>query len=482
MRRKNDGTQIMIRGTLIAAALIFIILAGIWFFRKSAPQSPDPALPESPAENVPPLQTASSLPPPEQNIIRFGSDDEDFQELMERRKAEYGLDRGVDMIVREDETLHIGENKVPMKEILDKIRLEKGNITEEELNSPVLLRSRKERLEHLYEKLRDSEERFRETERKLMQPPGEEKKEILHENMQEYEELGRIAGDFQNYQEVLRDIDTLRKILASEDMRGEIRNETEKLRQKQIAVERDLARRLKIPLSAEIREEERQLLWAELDKYEKRFQEHQKTLNAEAGTLPDEKLQELLREKARLREVSTRIALYRNLAKLIAELDGLLEEDEGTIREKLQDELALLRIRRDDLEGGLMETLLPEEAPDVYGIYVVRKGDNVWNIHFSFLREYFENKAIRISAAADEPIRPGLSSGVGRILKFSENMVYIYNLREKKLEPDLNIIHPLSKIVVFNMGQAFEMLRQLDYSNIHRIRFDGENLWIPAAE
>jgi hypothetical protein len=39
----------------------------------------------------------------------------------------------------------------------------------------------------------------------------------------------------------------------------------------------------------------------------------------------------------------------------------------------------------------------------------------------------------------------------------------------------------LSKIVVFNMGQAFDLLRQIDYTAIRHVRFDGETLWIPAG-
>lgn len=65
---------------------------------------------------------------------------------------------------------------------------------------------------------------------------------------------------------------------------------------------------------------------------------------------------------------------------------------------------------------------------------------------------------------------------VGRILEFSET----YNLREQNLSVDLNMIHPLSKIVIFNLGQAFSMLSQIDYRNINEIRFDGETLWLPA--
>ena len=114
------------------------------------------------------------------------------------------------------------------------------------------------------------------------------------------------------------------------------------------------------------------------------------------------------------------------------------------------------------------------------GIYVVQPGDNIWNIHFKFLKDYFDNKGVTLSPLADEPEKDGKSSGVGRILKFSENTVQIYNLKEQTLDIDLNVIIPLSKIVVYNMDQIFKLLDLIDYQQVYRIQFDGETLWIPA--
>ena len=83
---------------------------------------------------------------------------------------------------------------------------------------------------------------------------------------------------------------------------------------------------------------------------------------------------------------------------------------------------------------------------------------------------------------ADEPVKKGFSSGVGKILKFSENKIYTYNLKEKKIDVDLNLIIPLNKIVIYNMQRVFERLDQINYENVDRIEFDGENLWIPAEQ
>lgn len=119
---------------------------------------------------------------------------------------------------------------------------------------------------------------------------------------------------------------------------------------------------------------------------------------------------------------------------------------------------------------------------DVYGIYVVQSGDNIWNIHFQFLKEYFEHRGISLAPLADEPDKRGLSSGVGKLLKFSENMVYIYNIRERKIDVNLNLIQPLTKIIVFRMKQVFTLLDQIDYPHVNRIQFDGETLWVPANQ
>lgn len=117
-----------------------------------------------------------------------------------------------------------------------------------------------------------------------------------------------------------------------------------------------------------------------------------------------------------------------------------------------------------------------------YGIYVVQPGDNIWNIHFNLLKEFYDNKGINISPKADEPVEKGMSSGVGKILKFSEKMVTIYNLAENKVSADINLLKPLSKVVIYNMDEVFSLLKEVNYENIDRIQFDGKTIWIPARK
>jgi hypothetical protein len=83
---------------------------------------------------------------------------------------------------------------------------------------------------------------------------------------------------------------------------------------------------------------------------------------------------------------------------------------------------------------------------------------------------------------ADEPVDQGMSSGVGKILKFSEAMVIIYNLVDKKVDSNINLLEPLSKIIIYNMDEVFSLLFEFNYDNIDRIQFDGTTIWIPAKK
>jgi hypothetical protein len=124
------------------------------------------------------------------------------------------------------------------------------------------------------------------------------------------------------------------------------------------------------------------------------------------------------------------------------------------------------------------EETVPERIQE-YGIYVVQPGDNIWNIHFNILKEYYASRAIHVTPDADEPLDTGQSSGVGKILKFSEIMVIIYNMVEEKIVTDIDLIEPLSKIVIYNMDEVFALLSEICFDQIDQIQFDGRTIWIP---
>ncbi len=166
---------------------------------------------------------------------------------------------------------------------------------------------------------------------------------------------------------------------------------------------------------------------------------------------------------------------------IIAKSDETLQIGKNRVSMKeLQDQIRLKLGEIGEETLGPDGQPLPAD-PETFGIHVVQPGDNIWNIHFAFLQDYFRRRGIALTPSADEPNHRGFSSGVGKLLKFSENMVYIYNVKDKAFSQDLNLIEPDSKIVVYKMDRVFELLEQLDYENINRIQFDGDTLWVPAG-
>lgn len=117
-----------------------------------------------------------------------------------------------------------------------------------------------------------------------------------------------------------------------------------------------------------------------------------------------------------------------------------------------------------------------------YGIYIVQPMDNIWNIHFRIIQEYYATRGISVCQTADEPIDDGRSSGIGKLLKFSETLVIIYNLEDRMVADNIDLLKPLTKIVVYSMDDVFNLLNEIDYDNVDSIRFDGETIWIPAKQ
>ncbi|MFC1811944.1 hypothetical protein ACFL03_04575 [Thermodesulfobacteriota bacterium] len=169
-------------------------------------------------------------------------------------------------------------------------------------------------------------------------------------------------------------------------------------------------------------------------------------------------------------------------------IDIIVKSDEslkvGDTTVPMQEIMDKMRLKSGEIVERYIESghSDPNKQISVFGIYVVQPGDNIWNIHFQFLKDYFVRKGATLSPSADEPDRYGYSSGVGKLLKFSETMIYIYNLKDRKIDADLNLILPLTKIVIYNMDQIFSLLDQIDYEHVNRIHFDGETIWIPAEQ
>ncbi len=169
-------------------------------------------------------------------------------------------------------------------------------------------------------------------------------------------------------------------------------------------------------------------------------------------------------------------------------LDMIVKSDEtfkiGDVQIPLRDILEKASFKKGHVfeeEIGDSGAVQPEII-NKFGIYVVQQDDNIWNIHFNILKEFYEHRGIKISPVADEPISKGMSSGVGKILKFSETMVIIYNFIEQKIDSNIELLEPLSKIIVYNMDEIFSFLQEVNYENIDRIQFDGKTIWVPTKK
>jgi len=166
---------------------------------------------------------------------------------------------------------------------------------------------------------------------------------------------------------------------------------------------------------------------------------------------------------------------------MIVRPDESIKVGEETVQ--MKDILDEVRLSQGDiLETDLGGVAASKPHENAFGIHVVQTKENIWDIHFNLLKEYYDHKGIQLSPMADEPDSLGYSSGVGKVLKFSENLVHIYNLRERRLEADFDHIYPLSKIVIYNMDRVFALLDRIDYKNVNRIEFDGETLWLPPIQ
>jgi hypothetical protein len=356
---KNDKSTAIIAIVVV----LFLVFAGLFFGRKLWQGDISEELITRSEGEKPAAEAPQKIPIKIQQPIDY----EKNPDLMTQRKAELGLGKGVDMIVKPGETIRVGDTLVSMDEILDKIRLKTGAIEEKSIS----------------------------------------------------DQSGTASAP--------RQIDLPTAI--------------DRLR----ALEKEYAQ-----------------LKAGVD-----------SISDPTDTAPRRHLEKITEQVRMYRQ-------YKDVLQKLADAEKMLAgaNQDSTVATTRQ--IEKLTQEKAELETAILAAAQADRNLNAYGIYIVRPGNNIWNIHFQFLRDYFIHKGVSLSPAADEPGLGGQSSGVGRLLKFSENMVHIYNLREKKIDPDLNLIHPLSKIVVFNLARVFAMLESINFNEVDRIRFDGETLWLPA--
>lgn len=470
--------------TIATLAVILVLITGAlgywWMHKARTPAAPPASAPASPpsgagAEKLPePPQAAPEPARKPEAVVRYDITDEDFKALMSRRKARFGLKDSVDMIVESGETVEVGGISVPMEEILDNIRVKSGGIVEEDIGPTLSTVSEGERIDRLYTQLKEKEKRFRELAAALAEAapgtPG------VAETLREFESLKGIVADYHEYRRTLTAIRDWEALLEADDLREKLASEADLLRRQGEDMARDLAARLGTAPDPAAREADLLKILAES---RARLTEIDAALEASAAD--PAKTAHLVRERNALAE---RIALLEKYEGLLARRQKIQEWgalSEADAADRIRSEAKALRARADGLEDALTDLLLPGERINAYGIYIVRPGDNIWNVHFQFLKENFKHRGIVLSPRDDEPDARGASSGVGKILKFAEGMVYIYNLRERRLAEDINIIQPMTKIIVFNMAKAIELIKQVSYEDIRKIQYDGETLWLPSS-
>jgi len=108
-----------------AAVVLAAVLVGLWLARQPEKEPPAPA--KSTAGDA--ARKVKNQP-----VIEYNKDAQ--KQLMEERKASFGIEDGLDMIVKEGEVIKVGDQTISVKEISDRIQAKEGGITEKDLIGP----------------------------------------------------------------------------------------------------------------------------------------------------------------------------------------------------------------------------------------------------------------------------------------------------------------------------------------------------------
>lgn len=151
-----------------------------------------------------------------------------------------------------------------------------------------------------------------------------------------------------------------------------------------------------------------------------------------------------------------------------------IQEIQQRLRREDKEEEILHPIREIEIGASIRKPIVEEkaaQAPLYYAVRVVLPGENLWNIHFAVIQNYLARRQIFLASDSDEPNPDGTSSGIGRLLKFIEGVVFVYNLQQERIESDINLIHPHAIVVFFKISDLFAALDQLQPGDLQQLRY-----------
>jgi len=401
---------------IIAILIILIFITGIFllfkkidniYSNKKKIENVETKKPDTKLQDQ--IKEDNVIPDKEKQVFDYNNlnkDNSNFDEEMEDRKARFGLTDSVDMIVKTDEVIKIGDVKIDIDELENAIKIRHGDLVEKDIN---------------------------------------EKSNNYNSNKQSPDSNNNKPKNQKDQKKVF--IKNIYDMLFDKEKDKKTKNEI---------ISKKISRPQK-PLNqtSDVQPSENKNKLNDLTQSETNDLENQEDI-----------FEENINEEDKINE-SGDISVNKNLS---YNTDQNNKNNPEVINEPFDKEI----------EFDKQEKTQSIKKSKYLGIRVVKPGENIWDIHFNLLKDFYSNLGIPVSPYADEPDELGFSSGVGKILKFSENLVSIYNFQTKKFDINLNVIDPLSIIVVYNMNQIFDLLNQIDYSNINRIEFDGESLWLPG--
>jgi hypothetical protein len=162
-------------------------------------------------------------------------------------------------------------------------------------------------------------------------------------------------------------------------------------------------------------------------------------------------------------------------------LDIIVRSDESIVINDAKIPVAELQRQLNLYRGEMTDQSLDPRRDQLsaWGAYLVRPGDNLWAIHLRLLREYMASRGVKVPPGADRPLAGGYSSDLGKILKFAEHMVGVYNVQTGQMSHNLNLLEPGEKIIVFNLSEIFAQLQDMDLKDLRGVMYDGRVLIFP---